>query len=91
MAGNRVIGYHGEGGLEYWNQPIFEEIHRGDILGFADAVEREVIYQNTHPDAHAEAFGGQISKLAARYSAANELENLTAFVGKMSKLFAAGL
>ena len=31
IAGNKVIGYTGGGGKEYWNKPIFEEIQSGDI------------------------------------------------------------
>ena len=34
IAGNKVIGYTGKGGNEYWNNPIFTEIAHGDISGF---------------------------------------------------------
>jgi glycosyltransferase involved in cell wall biosynthesis len=90
LAGNRVIGYTGEGGKEYWNQPIFEEIFRGDIMGYANAVEREMLHQSKHPEALADI---QVpsQELAARYSEANEIKNLTAFVDKMVKVFAAGV
>ena len=36
IAGNKVIGYTGGGGKEYWNKPIFEEIQSGDIKNFSD-------------------------------------------------------
>ncbi|WP_421760220.1 hypothetical protein [Devosia sp.] len=91
MAGNKVIGYTGQGGREYWKQPLFEEIHAGDIMAFADAIEREVLHQIAHPDANAEAFQQPIADLAARYSVANERKNLTAFVTKMAVLFAKGI
>ena len=38
LAGNRVIGYTGEGGKEYWWPNIFTEIHYGDLLSLADSV-----------------------------------------------------
>ena len=31
MAGNKVIGYSGQGGKEYWQKPIFTEIPHGDL------------------------------------------------------------
>ncbi len=91
MAGNKVIGYTGQGGREYWTEPLFEEIHAGDIMAFADAIEREVLHQIAPPDANAEAFRQPIADLAARYSVANEHRNLTAFVSKMAALFAKGM
>ena len=38
IAGNKVIGYTGEGGKEIWNKPIFTEIPNGDILKFVDEI-----------------------------------------------------
>ena len=38
IAGNKVIGYHGGGGKEYWKKPIFEEIKSGDIKNFCDKI-----------------------------------------------------
>jgi glycosyltransferase involved in cell wall biosynthesis len=38
MCGNIVIGYHGQGGLEYWNEPVFKNIDQGNIQGFVDKV-----------------------------------------------------
>jgi len=34
IAGNKVIGYTGEGGKEYWKKPIFTEIPNGDFSKF---------------------------------------------------------
>lgn len=34
MCGNIVIGYHGQGGKEYWHAPNFIEVEQGDIQGF---------------------------------------------------------
>jgi glycosyltransferase involved in cell wall biosynthesis len=42
LCGNRVVGYHGQGGLEYWDPALFRTVECGDILGFARAVLEEV-------------------------------------------------
>lgn len=42
LSGNFVIGYTGQGGKEYWNRPIFNEIQTGDISGFLDATLNKV-------------------------------------------------
>ena len=38
IAGNKVIGYTGGGGKEYWQKPIFEEIQSGDIKNFSEKI-----------------------------------------------------
>ena len=42
MAGNKVVGYHGQGGKEYWDPALFRQVECGDLLGFAQAVLEEV-------------------------------------------------
>ena len=34
IAGNKVIGYTGEGGKGYWQEPIFTEIPNGNFSKF---------------------------------------------------------
>lgn len=50
LAGNIVIGYHGQGGREYWNRPNFIEVDQGDIRRFVFEVN----------DAIAEIASGQL-------------------------------
>jgi len=38
LAGNRVIGYTGEGGREYWKKPIFIEIKTSEIKNFCNKI-----------------------------------------------------
>lgn len=38
LAGNIVIGYTGNGGVEYWKKPIFLKINNGEIENFAKEV-----------------------------------------------------
>lgn len=42
LAGNAVIGYHGEGGREYWWRPTFTEVSVGDIQSFVLRVEEKI-------------------------------------------------
>ena len=38
IAGNKVIGYTGEGGKEYWKEPIFTEIKTSEIKNFCKSI-----------------------------------------------------
>ena len=38
IAGNKVIGYTGEGGKEYWKEPIFTVIKNGEFLKFTNEI-----------------------------------------------------
>tara|TARA_Y100000590_G_scaffold17788_1_gene21263 strand:- start:526 stop:1584 length:1059 start_codon:yes stop_codon:yes gene_type:complete len=38
IAGNKVIGYPGRGGTEYWKKPIFTEIPHGNISKFIEEI-----------------------------------------------------
>lgn len=38
IAGNKVIGYTGEGGKEYWKKPIFTAISNGDFSKFVSEI-----------------------------------------------------
>lgn len=40
IAGNKVIGYPGRGGKEYWQEPIFTEIPHGNISKFIEAINK---------------------------------------------------
>jgi len=42
IAGNKVIGYTGRGGNEYWNNPIFTEVKHGDISKFIKEILRNI-------------------------------------------------
>ena len=42
IAGNKVIGYTGGGGKEYWIKPIFDEIQPGNIKGFCEKITGQI-------------------------------------------------
>jgi hypothetical protein len=72
LAANLVIGYAGQGALEYWDAPNFQEIHQGDIIGFVEAALRGVAAIESGAISHATLQPG-IDMLATRY--APEAEN----------------
>jgi len=75
LSGNIVIGYHGQGGREYWRRPNFIEIDQGDIQGFVfevlDALQEIVSGQINLPN-----LNSGIVELADYFSAKRELEML---------------
>ena len=42
LAGNKVIGYVGGGGKEYWKKPIFYKIDYGEINQFGEVILTEI-------------------------------------------------
>ena len=38
LTGNKVIGYTGEGGKEYWQEPIYTEIKNGEFDNFVNKI-----------------------------------------------------
>jgi hypothetical protein len=88
LLGNRVIGYTGIGGREYFNPPLFEQIEHGDILEYALAVEREIARQTEYAGTVPGEFAAQIADLANTYSPANELRALKIFVEHAVQSFA---
>ena len=88
FTGNRVIGYTGQGGLEYWAEPVFTEIQTGDLLGFVGAVLKEMARQDGGdlPAASA-AHATHMAEIRNRYSAQSERQSLVAFVESAAAAF----
>ena len=42
ILGNKVIGYTGQGGEEYWKSPLFEKIETGNILKFCKIILKNI-------------------------------------------------
>lgn len=76
LSGNVVVGYSGEGGKEYWRQPLFFEISNGDVKTFAKTVlsvidnyeKRIITIDNLKP---------HITQLTNNYSTENEKNSLS--------------
>lgn len=93
MAGNRVEGYHGQGGREYWDPALFRAIECGDLVGFARAVLHEVAAVNGRLAAGLplEDESRRVARglLGRRFSAEREKALLTAVVHRMKGCMAA--
>ena len=48
ISGNKVIGYTGEGGREYWKKPIFQEIPKGNIILFTKTILKNLDIVNNN-------------------------------------------
>lgn len=42
IMGNKVIGYVGQGGTEYWKNPLFEKIENGNIIKFCNIILKNI-------------------------------------------------
>lgn len=90
LSGNRVVGYHGQGGLEYWDPALFREVSCGDIQGFARAVLEEVegiegrSTGNTSCTDESQATAREL--LRQRFSPEREVELLNRFVKRVAEV-----
>ena len=78
LAGNKIIGYTGEGGKEIWKQPIFTEIKNGNILDFVNK-----IIINVKKKHHLKKKNQQRKRLAKKFSIINEKNNLIKMIKKI--------
>lgn len=87
VSGNRVIGYTGQAGKEYWSGSIFHEIECGDLIAFVDAVMDEVYKLKTTDAVSAyPEFLYDMKKIADDYSPAREKEALKKLLAMTSDL-----
>jgi hypothetical protein len=42
ILGNKVIGYTGQGGNEYWKMPLYEKIENGNIIKFCKTILQNI-------------------------------------------------
>ncbi len=83
LCGNKVIGYTGGGGVEYWKGKIFYKIENGEISDFGQKVLKEVSEYNlswikkTQKDRE---------KLAKQYSNKRELNSLNYLIKRIKIL-----
>ena len=79
LCGNHVIGYTGEGGKEFWDEPIFDEVFSGDLRTFANKVISKVKDFNEN-DYVFDKFKPYLSKLAEKYSVEKEQRSLLSLI-----------
>jgi hypothetical protein len=78
ISGNYVIGYHGNGGREYWNKPNFTEINVCDIRHFSTCILERVRRIDANPAISSELENG-INDLMRRFSASRQLDCVRGF------------
>jgi len=78
ISGNLVIGYHGEGGRQYWSAPNFIEIECGNVQKFVLTV-LAYVQQIQSGQFQMSALNPGIEKLREAFSEKNELEMLRNF------------
>ena len=84
IAGNKVIGYHGGGGKEYWKKPIFEEIKSGDIQNFCDKI---LILANNMSKNWDKKTSKNRKKLISKYSPLKEEKSIQKMIYKIKSCF----
>ena len=81
IAGNKVIGYSGEGGKEYWKKPIFTEIPHGNISKFIDEILIHIKKKNMKKN-----FKSSIKKITTKFSVIQEKKNIIKMINKIKPL-----
>ena len=76
LAGNHIIGYTGEGGNEYWQEPLFTKVNSGEINKFVARIIDKIDKNN---------FKKYYSKrkynlLKKKFSKENEIKNIKKFL-----------
>ncbi len=87
LSGSVVVGYHGEGGREYWTRPCFREVGVGDLQGFLLEV-KEAVTEIESGQLDVKKMNDTIAYLRQFFSAQNELNHLKAFASRAQGLFA---
>ena len=76
LAGNIVIGYTGEGGNEYWKEPIFTKINSGEINNFV----LKIVDKTSEIKNKKNYFIKDYKKLKKNFSKENEIKNIKKFL-----------
>lgn len=85
FAGNKIIGYTGQAGNEYFKKPIFDKIFKGDILKFAKILEKNIkILENNKWHLNRKVIA-QKESLISKYSFNNEIADLCKILNYINK------
>ena len=84
LSGNKVIGYVGGGGSEYWKKPIFIKVENGEIEDFAKKIIKSIkSYKNNWVD---DTRNDRL-QLSNYYSKRSEKESIILLSNKILKFF----
>jgi hypothetical protein len=84
LSGNKVIGYVGGGGLEYWKKPLFIKVENGEIEDFAKKIIENI---KTYKDSWIINTKKNRLQLSNYYSKKSEKKSLTLLSNKIFKFF----
>ena len=86
FSGNKVIGYAGEGGNDYFNKPIFEKISKGNILDFSKKIQKNIKSFNKKWNLQKDVLKSR-KKLIKKYSLKNEENSIRKILFHISSLY----
>ena len=75
LTGNKVIGYTGESGKEYWQRPIFTRVYSGDIKNFCKELLKDLKLDN-----FMKISKSQRKRLAKHFSLKKEKDSIKKFL-----------
>ena len=84
LSGNKVIGYVGGGGSEYWKKPIFIKVENGEIEDFAKKIIKNIKYYKNNWIK--ETWKNRL-QLSDYYSKKSEKESMILLSKKILKFF----
>ena len=84
LSGNKVIGYVGGGGKEYWKKPIFIKVENGEIEDFAKKIIKNI---KSYKDSWIRNTKKNRLHLSSRYSKKSEKESLILLSNKILEFF----
>ena len=84
LSGNKVIGYVGGGGSEYWKKPIFIKVENGEIEDFAKKIIRNI---KSYKDSWIIETKKNRLQLSNYYSKKSEKDSLIVLTNKVLKFF----
>ena len=84
LSGNKVIGYVGGGGSEYWRKPIFIKVENGEIQDFAKKIIHNI---KTYKNSWIKNTKKNRLQLSNYYSKKSEKESLILLSNKILKFF----
>ena len=76
--GNKVIGYTGEGGKDYWKEPIFTEIPYGNLDLYVNEILNYIKKRSNYTK-----FKKQRIELYKKYSSEIEIKSLKKLINKL--------
>ena len=82
LAGNKVIGYTGGGGIEYWKLPLFKKIESGEIDDFGQILLKEIKNYKSDWVKKSKIYRKQLSKQYSEQNQKKSLINLLKIIKK---------